>query len=328
MKKMISLCLAAVMMTSGSVMAFEKPQDDVTFFVEGEDRLFRTGKAKAISDDSSAVLEAHPTENVEIFQVTGEEFLVHLYGDIYQRKKKLDVNVDRYQLGTDIAREYDLPIEVAEQISEVVREQTQHGNDSLEVAVFEPSVSFLSGNTTAGDPYQYKGYTMQDYITEYRHMTAALESDGEDCKDIASSLVDLVISGTGIVSQKISIFGAGLSALDFYEKLHGPVKKGMQTDRFYSNVSYDKLVKNTYVYNTAAGGYEKGCQTEKVWLEQQDTYQYYALNGAREYKENRLNITKYTENFKNAPEAAIKFFGPGRDDFPVELIIGHTTFEL
>lgn len=189
-------------------------------------------------------------------------------------------------------------------------------NDDLEIEIYADSDISSEIQPLANKPigttyytYTYGGtsYKMKNYTVAYRNLsTGMIEKTGIDVLNQAQAWLDFTVSALGAVSKKVTAFGIFSSAYDLFKAYRGEVVTGSSQDRIYTNLIYDRLMKETYVadiYNY----YNLDCVSYKVWLNRHDSYQYYGSTGQSCSGNHTLNEEHFSENFQNPNPVAIQF---------------------
>lgn len=293
------------------------------------------------------VIRAKATEDKEIYHIIYDKYLSLAYGDTYVMADKIDIDTSDIGVNEANFKKYNVSSNIIENIKAEISKEEANGNKDFAVAIFAPSIiktstlqlsqnsnvfqsspitfSLNGGQriTTETAYYDYCNsgtwFSMQDYKTKYWHAsTHMLENKTENAKDIANAFFNLTISSIGTISQIVSIFGVGISALSVYQTLYGPVVYGQQGDFVTTNTIYDIIHKETSVYFN--GEWEQGSYTYKVWLDRADVYQFYGWTGDSDLQKKSINTVFYSEHY-NDNEWAILNAPCEQFDFPIRLQI-------
>ena len=146
---------------------------------------------------------------------------------------------------------------------------------------------------------------MKDVSVKYWQLSAdSGEKKGSNVKNLAAAFKNLALSAGGLVLLPVALFGVADSAFALYKTACGPVNYGSAADKTYSNTSYDKIVRSTYV--GLGSNYLLGCVSQKVWFDENFTYQYYQATGKHHSETTTLNTIRYTASWHNAAEVATR----------------------
>ncbi len=318
------------------------------------------GEYAKTDEKSSNTITATATEDAEIYHIENEKYVVLTANDTYLLVDKVDIPIDTFSKEASVFKDYNVPEELIADIEKTIAEQNNLGNKDLEVAVFAPSlvktetnavlnptsnlantVQLMNDIAAFGDNeitplwsevlqptyYTYNGYSLMDYMVKYwNSSTGMVERTGVSVKTIADTFIDFSVTAAGVVSKCVAFpaYGILTSALDVYQAIKGPVAYGSNSDRMYTNVIYDKILKSTQVYDY--GGWNVGCISEKVWINRHDTYQFYSSTGESYLNQFSINQVYYTDKYLNPAATAVMYYSYIRwRDTPVQIQIYSTT---
>lgn len=272
------------------------------------------------------VISAYATEDAGIYYVNGDKYLANVAEDTYIMLKRIPLNVENDVDRDIIFQTYHVDDEMKNDIASIIESQKMVNNTEFTIDILVPDVVASSSSTSTPDPvyYTYNGNKMLDKFIKTSHLSVGTgEITGKNVKNLMSQLKNLVLSVGGTVVPAVGLFGAFDSALAFYEATKAPVAYGSASDRTYTNISYDKLIKSTYV--GIGSSYIIGCKSQKVWLDTNFTYQYYQAIGQHYHGEVYLNQVRYTPSYNNAAAVALKSASSATIDASIKTMIHGVT---
>lgn len=363
MKKILSAFLTIAFLLSFSSTAFayndsgetkdSKKSETIILKHEGH------GTYKKTQDKNENTITATATEDADIYHIKDAQYVTAVGNDKYLLVDRLDIVIDDFSKNTPSLQKYKVPAEICEEMKKNIAIQKELGNKDLEIAVFAPSLAkttesneltqnsgMITGfglSNTYGmltenglqklyeevlptQYYTYNGYSMKDYMVKYWHNhTPVIEKNGNTALSNAATFINfgVTIAGTFINLPAFVVYGIGTSALDVYEIFNGPVVYGTSGDYMYTMVTYDYITKWTYVWSSNI--WQLGCMSEKYWLDQQATTQFFASNGDIEQTTVTLNAPYNTENYNYPAPTAVQYMGYVWVDEPLRLRIYDTT---
>ena len=256
------------------------------------------------------VVLATPTQYDDIYHVDGDQYVIkvsdgdndNIENEIYllTEKKTLDLNNDNEN--RKLYEENELPSEYIERIQKTIEKQQAINNNDFRVSMYIPKENIQTASGSQEDTvyYEYDGYNFKDVVTVFEKCSSGMEqiSKGEETKRVANDLVEFVILGG--LSYAFPIFGAAMSAYEFYEIVVGPVFKGDQKDELAGNIIYDKYEKLTALA-TSGGSYTLGyCISSKVDVDRIDIYEYYAETGESILEKQSIKEEAFSDSYKTA----------------------------
>lgn len=264
-----------------------------------------------------------------------DQYLVLANDNTYILTDEVIVDIDDYAANETTFNQYDISDDMREEMDAVITAQKTLGNDDLEIVVYAPSNVSSGiqprGNAPIGTTYyeHYANgitYKMKNYTVAYRNLsTGMIEKKGTGTLSQAKAWTNFVVSAVGAVSKTVGAFGIFSSAYEAYKASKGAVVTGSSSDHMYTNLVYDRLMKETYAADIY-GDYILGCVSYKVWLNRHDNYQYYGSTGRAYYGSDTLNTEHYSENFNYPSPTAIQNAGGGYyiDGFQYTKVFGKT----
>lgn len=264
---------------------------------------------------SGTLIQATSTENEDVFYVSSNNYLVLSHDDNYVLTEKVEVDVNSFS-----PQNYpNIPAEVLNGLQKDIERQITIGNRDFTAAIYSPvaEVTYMpnlsqSSRDSWGDEYPCGPYTLKDYFVELGNANTGMVSKrGTAVSSWAASLFNLIISGGGLASTEVSIFGVGISALDVFESVFGRVEHTNTNDYISEDTVYNKLGKSTYVLLNDMWLFSLG--TQKITITQVNVYQFYAYSGETSYENVPKNSVHKTENYDN-PNMAIQMMGVGYMD--------------
>lgn len=288
------------------------------------------GQYKIATQKGYETVSAKATEDEEIFHLYDNKYVTWAYDDIYQLVDKIDVDINDFKLNNSIFSQYGISQTLIDNMEKAIVEQKEIGNDNFAISIYAPSmINAKQGNvTTEYSYYYYNGKHFRDISVKYWHMrTDMIENKGSNAKDIANAFINFIISAIGVGSTSVSAFGAGLSALDVYQAAYGTVSYGSHADYTNTLVVYDKIEKQTDM-EFAGSWHDPGCISYKVWLDRNDTYQFYSSSGNSHLSKTPINFTYYSESFQSAAARVLYNFPTTYYDDAIRFRIYSTTVVL
>ena len=264
---------------------------------------------------SGSLIQATSTENEDVFYVSSNNYLVLSHDDNFVLTEKVAVDVNNFT-----PQNYqDIPIEVLNSLQQDIERQISMGNRDFTAAIYSPvaEVTYIpnlsqSSRDSWGNEYPCGPYTLKDYFVELGNANTGMVSKrGTEASSWAASLFNLIISGGGVASKTVSIFGVGISALDFFESVFDQVQQTNTSDYISEDTVYNKLGKSTYVLDDDMWLFSLG--TQKITITEVNVYQFYADDGHTSYESIPKNSVHKTENYDN-PNMAIQMMGVGYMD--------------
>ena len=241
---------------------------------------------------------------------------------------KINVNTEKIEQNREMFEKYNVPEKLIDRMEKTIEEQKAKNNDSFSISVYAPSILENTeydvqpfATTTTTSYFTYKNHEFKNYQVKYTGLSAdEYKNQGTSTKAKAQGFINLIITIGGTVNKTLSAFGTGISALSAFESMHGNVTHTTSDDKMFVNISYDKIEKMTSMkYGTT---YRDGdCLTFKVWLNTNDTYQYYASLKKGYLNSKFLNQVYYSENFQNPAEKILQTFPTPHVDFTVRIKI-------
>lgn len=313
-KRLISVLLAGCLAASLTIpvgateLATDqeyKARDTITVQSNGhgEYSVVTDSKVKAATAQNKEVVLAYATEDSELYKVKENKYLMEVSDDTYLMMDCTRLNPDDVSANEMTYEKYNIPEDIQQNIANTITAQKEIGNTDVEVDLFAPSLS--AANTTSESYYTYGGNKMKDVSVKYWHLSAdSGQKQGSNVKNLAAALKNLALSAGGVVLLPVALFSVADSAFGVYKAACGPVNYGSAADKTYSNTSYDKIVRSTYV--GLGSNYLLGCVSQKVWFDTNSTYQYYQANGKHHTETTFLNTIRYTASWHNAAEVATR----------------------
>lgn len=269
-------------------------------------REITTDARESTSDVVSDIVYATSTEYDGIYQLNDDKYVANVKDDIFLLVEKEDLNLEDIEANELIFEKNNLTSDLIQSIEENIQQQKAIENEDFEVSIFAPAtINTKASNARARSEtsyYTYDGYNFKDTIVTYKNGSSGMQeiAAGTKTKNIASKLINLVISAVGIRSKSVSIFGAGLSALDVFVVDKGPVSYGAVKDRLSGNLIYDKYEKLTAMADNGGSSYTFGyCTSYKVYIQRCDVYQFYVSTGESLTEEQGIWEYQYSENYLN-----------------------------
>lgn len=288
---------------------------------------------------SSDTIVAYATEDSELYQLdNNDQCLAKVNGNQYLLVDKIVIDSDHQDSCLSVLEEIGASPAFIRIAEEKIKAQEAIGNDEFEITVYAPAVlddvsqeiSNSSGISTRAVQtsdtvyYTYKGREMRAIWVKWANCSTRMQDiKGTSTKDKAKAFVNLVLSAGGVVSKSISLYGVGVSALQFFQSMFGTVQRGYAGDEFRMNVIYDSKMKEDQMKQ---GSWMKGPISYKAWLNRSDEYQYYAYTGKSYYYSRTLNTEYFSKNYNNA--AANAYSGSMATDLPIKLKLPTGTYVL
>lgn len=305
----LSMCLSLTMPVLGANV--NTAGGSAQIFVVNENGLYQPiGNSAVQAIFNSSTISADLTEDPDIFRVNSNNYLVRSFDNNFVMTERYEINPTSF----DAEKYSDIPTDVLEQAKEEIDRQLERGNDNFTIEIYAPS-SGIERNGWGGE-YTYGPYQLKDYFIDLKYgRTDWVTKDGKDALEWADDLVNVVLSVAGIKSKKVSIYSAGMSALDFIVEQTGiKVTQTSTDDCIQTDTIYNKTGKSTYVLTN--GNWLFSLQTAKVTITQINTYAFFHETGETPYSSAEKSDTMTTENWDN-PQMAITMQGVGYTDSPI-----------
>lgn len=295
--------------------ADENEENTVTFQSCGNELYQICDQSSMNVRTSGTVIQATATENDDVFYVSSDNYLVLSHDKNYVLTEKVTVDVNNFS-----PQNYQgIPSEVLESLQKDIEKQISMGNRNFTAAIYSPVAEITytpniakSSRDSWGNEYPCGPYTLKDYFVELGNANTGMVSKrGREASSWAARLFNLIISGGGVASKTVSIFGVGISALDFFESLFDEVEQTNTSDYISEDTVYNKLGKSTYVLDGGMWLFSLG--TQKITITEVNVYQFYADDGHTSYESIAKNSVHKTENYDN-PNMAIQMMGVGYMD--------------
>lgn len=336
MKKIISFILVTAIMITISVPTYaaektENAIDMTNVFIcngHGEYILFDidsniTENNELDSFSAENKITALPTVDEEIFKVcNSDKYLVLTANNKYLLSDKIDVDIQNFSNNIRVFEQYNISNYLKEDMQQVIEKQKELNNNFFTVELYAPAlvvpednVSIMSIEPLGTQYYTYyyrgKNNNMKDYSVKYSNLnTGMIKKSGTSTLSTAKNTTSLVISSASIVCEVVNVFGTyanvAISAYDLFKSLRGEVVTGTGDDYISTNLIYSRIVKETYAQDSVSKDYPNaGCVSHKVWLDHNETYQYYRTKGTGELTNTQIKKEIYTKHFKNPAPTAI-----------------------
>ena len=310
-KKAVAVILTMAMAMSVGVPAFASECENKTmYFVcdsEGRYTMLNTTTLRDGNTVGKNIVQAQVTENDRFYKLSGNEYLIEAYGDVYTKAKKIPLNASDYSANKNIMEEYNLSNALKKDIEDTINMQKMNGNFALTVDLYVPASNDNSNTRAFDDETFYYGHNnlMRNTYVNYGYCsTKTVEKNGTNVKNVADSFINLVISSVGCVSDNVAIFGIGMSALDFFEAVYGPVERGTSDDKIQTALSYNKYTKQIDYYDPYIQEWGEGCLARYVKVYEVNGMQFYGDTGKTQHIQQSVN-KEYTSQHYNDYQFAI-----------------------
>ena len=228
---------------------------------------------------------------------------------MYLLTKKINVNDSNFEKCKSLLQEYNVDEQHIKNIQQVIEFQKELNNNDFLVEIYVPDTYDSDVNTLSAQTettyYTYtdrwgQRWSMRDIVTKYSNLwTPPVVKSGHSAKKASSAFVNAIISGVGIASKTISVFGFGKSLYDLYVDARGPVLASRSTDQSISVALYDRKEKLSQYYATALAKYVDGKTSHKIWMNKLDTKQLYNGDPTAYNKIRSLNTVEYSQYWDN-----------------------------
>lgn len=328
---MLASCMmsSALMMNAGAITDYTTESSIATHTEEtnkltlkdmghGEYAITDTNDSATYSADT---IIASKTDDSTILYYSENQYLVETYNNHYILTDKTTFSAD--EISTKNLEQFNFSEQTNDEIQQVAAKQLALGNKDFEVEIYQPSsnndIQLHSNEPIGTNYYQYtyggKTYKLKDYTVKYKTVnTGLLEQNDSNVLKVSKQFSSIVISAASAASKTIKLFvdkaGKFVTLYELYHSTFGAVKTGSSDDRTYTNLIYDRILKETYVADTRTDGkYILGAITHKIWLNRYDTYLLFKVNGNSLFIQPQLNQEMFSKNFKNPAPAAIQSVG-------------------
>lgn len=344
MKKIISILLSLVAIFTLTIPTLAVQTDyqqnaTIAFSNNGHGQFAITSETppntNSIIGKSEETIVATKTKNDEIYHYKENQYLVQASESTYLLTNKIDINVDNFTVNEATLNFYSVSANMREDMVAVIEAQKAIGNDELEISIYAPSFDYSNAVLLANEPvgtsyytYNHNGYTyyMKNHTIEYRNLSTGMKAkNGTSALSTAKAWGNFIVSAVGTVSDAVAGFGIFSSAYELFKAYRGEALVGSSDDQLYTNLIYDRLMKETSVRDID-GEYIIGNCSYKAWLNRHDCYQFYSDNGESYFDELSLNSVHFSENFENPNLSAVQHYGGSFyiDGFLYTELLGHT----
>ncbi len=297
--------------------------------------------ANSINSSSQQII-ARATDEEGLYHISGNHYATATGTGAYQLSDRYELNPSSSNANNSFFESHSIPQETRTNIAKTINEQKALGNDDLRVTILVPAQSANNGSelcsvspngkttTTESGIYYYENVKHKDYSVKYWNCSTPMDDNitqvrGQKAKNVASQLFNIFAKGLSTAGfKKIALFNDSISALEAYQEAFAPVSRGSQDDEIRVKIIYDKIEKTTY-WGLGSGSnidWTPGLVTYKVWLNKDNTYQYYSAVGDGYLHCESINKVFYSDNYNNPAKEIFDAGYPCPNyDFHVELKI-------
>lgn len=295
MKKLLMFILVLSLVSSMIVPAFAYDQEKVDANSK-DSHIVRMesvghGEFKVSNNQNSLTgnfVSAEKVNNDEELKISDDKYLIKVTNDTYLLTNKINVNASNFEKCESLLQGYNVDEQHIKSIQEVIEFQKALNNNDFLVEIYVPDTYDSDANAlSAASETNYYTYTdrygqrwsMRDIVIKYSNVwTPMITKKGTSAKEKSDAFVNVVISGIGIASTSVSVFGVGKSLYDLYVAARGPVVSSRSTDQSNSSALYDRIEKLSQYYAPALAKYVDGKTSHKVWMNKLETRQLYNGN--------------------------------------------------
>lgn len=323
-KRIISVALAFCILTVSSVPAVavnEFPAENITDTLPSTIYIDKKtdNEIELTNMQSITSVKATQTKWQELYKIDGSNQYVNLSdpNDPWL-VDRLTINTESFSQNQPMFEEYNISENMINDIKETIEQQKE--NADLEVYIYAPaSMDTPNASVSSTGPI----YDTKEEIIEYRNMNTGYRdiARGSITVDICNTIFDILVGWAGALSKAISLLANGKAIISVFE---GESITGTNEDFAQFKLLYDKLEKYTSVY--AGLGWVVGCKSYKVWMDEGETYQYYADIKEESHTFKNFNDVTYSESYNNSEQVALVNFSNGMHvDDPLMFKIGSLT---
>lgn len=293
-------------------------------------------------------ISASATLDTDYYKINDNQYLVKVSDDVYFLSDRISIdmtNVDDYY---GVFEAYGVSEYLRSDIERVIAQQTMLGNTDFSIELFAPSLYSFDNDVSlmADEPlgtryyiYNYNGtnFNMKDYSVKYSNLhTDELSYSGVNTLNVAKGFTGFTAGVVSLSSIKyVSLFGTlsglALSAYDIYQNISGSeVTMSTADDILHTVVHYARVVKETYCQDPIALDFPNaGCVSQKVWIGDCYTYQYYDDTGIPVSSKTTPSHELYSEHFQDPCPMAIECdISTTYYDLPIRATILGTTWNF
>lgn len=328
MKKLLMFILVVSIVSSMIVPAFAYGQDEVDvdlkdldivrmesmghgeFKVSNNQTSLPTQKSmSAVSTETGDFVFAEKVDSDEELKISSNKYLIKVDSDTYLLTNKINIDTNNFEKCESMLQEYNVEEQHIKNIQQVIEFQKELKNNDFCVEIYVPDTYDNDANTLSAETetayYTYtdkwgQRWSMRDIVVKYSNVwTTAVTKEGTTAKAKSDAFINVVISGVGLVSPPIAVFGVGKSLYDLYVAARGPVVSCRSTDQSISAALFDRKEKLSQYYAPALAKYVDGKTSHKVWMNKLETRQLY--NGNKNPFDRTLTINKveYSQYWDN-----------------------------
>lgn len=300
MKKVLSFALIMVMVLSIPV-SFAGNVEKLP------NKLYITNEKGAYRLGVKGELRAKKTKTPGIYELENGEYVSYNDGKIYPVKRSGLNLADKEAVKSYIKNNSDLPKEVIKEIKSESRKAIKNDLKYAFVVVTQPDDSGISTRSTSTVISEYNGYPIKDVSISYFNIPTKtyVVAEGLDTSDVASSIIDITLSGAGFVGGKISSTASGVSLLKAFFSEYGTESiTGSTSDMLEIKIYYDRT--NKYTYIDKGSGWQIGLTSQAVYVNSiKHVHNYVNHSVGREVELREIiNEATYSENYFNTGETA------------------------
>ena len=353
MKKIISTLLAAVLLFTLCVpvlanynetpLRVKENQIDTIYLLKDSSGNLE----KAPSARSEGVIEAKATEDIDIYHISGNKYVL-VRDDYYILCDRVELSTKDSKSNAQAFSEYKIPDRAIKDYNEIVAKQAELGNKEFGACFFAPSkpeleVERAGSTSTKASPsqhynsgwYAYGGAWFIDYQFKFWQLNTGMRSiSGITTKNKTAAWAEAIITAGGYIEGYAGVFFTtvgtvvtALSFLDAYINEHGNVVVGGNNDECSINMIYDAMLQYTDYAWYKGGPLYPGVTTSKIWLDTFHVYQYYAARGKGYYAEPFVNSVHYSRHYlAPARYLANGNWGQYNDQGVVLYLLGYTYY--
>lgn len=288
-----------------STVAFASNKADTILVIQDSPTMY------SITHDKKIGEVAYLTDYEGVYELSDSTLILETGTQNYEVVVKHTLNLSDKASIEEFLSYSNLDEVIKNDILEKSTKAFEDGNSDAIVDIFVPYESMLEVTSTTY--YTYDGYNLKDMLVYYTNLNTGYQvvKEGSATISAASSLVNGVASSIGISNNFVNLFLSVMTALEAYEdETNLYPSESAFSDRIQHKLYYNVYDKYTYV--DYMGDYVLGTVTQRVYLLNSITEQYYV----NYYGGNEVITTKQhsrsiaTKNYYSpASEAIVNVYG-------------------
>ena len=265
-------------------------------------------------------VSANDNNACELVPVTEEDFAVN---------NSITMSLSNF---SRVVEDYDIPVEVAECITEKLETATAGDVVSVIIPYSVPDNTSASQRASSGSwsPIRnYNGYQLTDWVVTIQNAYSMTSIRSSTYGNNILSFCDTIIaSSAGTVLDRITPFGSvGVTACQYILGLETNTVTPTSGDKLQAAPKY--ICYDTFTYVETPNGKLLGAHTSAASVQSISWYAYYAQTHTQKTKTVSCSRMLESLNYDNRSAKAVQWYSLGGwSDDPVELKIGDIRFTL